>query len=201
MEKKILSALSCSWEAALEWAKSQSNIYADMEIPLKETKIVQCRENYRKSLFGDAYLEGGMPKLNDKDMAISAYGFYIMTYGKQLERLEKQDDSGSQIEEIICKIMEDADVFFKNYLLERYLSQIPRIILDSFNNYSQAKSFVKRVNPNMTAKEVVQLYREISGRKSPNDNGGWPITAFTNDMNKMGICYLGHRSLQTEFAK
>ena len=200
MVKKILRELKFSWMASTEWAESQSKIYSEMEISLKEAKIVKCQENYRNSQLGDIYISQGMPKFNDKQIIEYALSFYVDMYGKRLERLIVQKLE-VDIEDLLGEIKEDADDFFKNYLLVRFISTIPTIILESFDNYSQAKSFVKRVNPKMTAKEVVQLYREISGRKSPNDNGGWPISSFVNEMNKMGICYLGDRSIQTEFAR
>ena len=200
MVKEILKELELSWMDSTEWAESQAKIYSEMEISLKEAKIVQCQENYRNSQLGDVYINQGMPQFNDKQIAEYALAFYVDMYGKRLERLIAQKLE-VEIEELEGEIKEDADVFFKNYLLVRFISTIPIIILESFDNYSQAKSFVKRVNPTMTAKEIVQLYRDISGRNSPNDNGGWSIKSFTIEMNKMGITYLGERSFQTEFAR
>ena len=203
VEKEIMTELMLSWEASEKWAKNQAKLYESAELSFKEIKIIECSEHYRDSEYGSEYVDGGCPKLSDKELAVSMTGYYLLRFGRQIERLEKEGDKEDEIDQLFCEIGKDADIFLRNYLLGYFISLIliPKTILDSFDNYIQAKSFVKRVNPNKTAKEVVQLYREISGRESPNDNGGWTIAAFAREMNKMGICYLSARALQTEFAK
>ena len=134
MEKKILEVLKLSWRDSNEWAKNQAKIYADMDISLKEAKIVQCRENYSKSLLGDTYLDLDMPKLDDKQLVECAFAAYMGMYGQQLKQLIEQN-SEVGIDRLQGEIKDDADAFFKNYLLERLLNGVQSVSYDIKEEY------------------------------------------------------------------
>ena len=120
MEKDICDQVAMSWKIAEEDAEKELHIYDGADISQLKTLITECRKNYKNSGFGYSYFEYQFPKLSDKQMLKSVAIFYCIRYCAPRRINNKIEDW----EAVLDEIGGDAELFFRNYFLERKLKKL-----------------------------------------------------------------------------
>jgi len=213
MREKIKNEVCLSYEAVLENVNRQVfQVSEKSKRAVDATQFVNDEINrlvdYTNSEMGETYIEMGCPKWNKKDLLANVADFYYIKKGIWVERKIEQ---GKEVDEDseLGTIMDDADKFFTNYLLEQRLEMLAKIkdelpdgIVNSFPDYRSAKLFTLRVRPDMEAEKIAALYTELSGYAEPVQSPGKVSSAkFARALNDLGLSYLGERMMQTAFAK